>query len=88
MSVMVGRYGRIVLPKEIRDKYKVNEGSRLIIRESEREIMLISVNKYDKPTEALYGSITPSETIEEPKKFARECIKRKLAESFRSETYD
>lgn len=80
MSVEVGKYGRIVLPKEIREKYGVGEKSRLIIREREGEIVLIPVRRYDRPTEALYGSVKLEEPVEEPKQVAREYIRRKLVE--------
>lgn len=80
MSVQVGKYGRIVLPKEIREKYDVDESSRLIIREREGEIVLIPVKRYEKPTEALYGSVKPEKPLDEPKKVAREHIKKKLTE--------
>ena len=80
LSVEVGKYGRIVLPKNIRDKYQVSEGSRLIIRERDGEIVLIPVRKYDKPTEALYGSIRLEMPLDEPKRAAREHIRRKLIE--------
>ncbi|MEM2842248.1 MAG: AbrB/MazE/SpoVT family DNA-binding domain-containing protein [Thermoproteota archaeon] len=82
LSVEVGKYGRIVLPKEIRDKYNVNEGSRLIIRERGGEIVLIPVRRYEKPTEALYGSVWLEKPVEEPKKAAREYVKGKLAGEF------
>lgn len=74
MSVKVGKYGRIVLPKNIREKWQVDEGSRLIILEREGEIVLIPVKKYDKPTEALYGSIKLDKPIDEPKKVARKHV--------------
>lgn len=80
LSVEVGKYGRIVLPKEVRDKYYVSEGSRLIIREREGEIVLVPVRKYDKPTEALYGSVRLEKPVEEPKKVARKYIRRKLVD--------
>jgi len=80
ISVEVGKHGRIVLPKEIRRKYGVEEKSRLIIREREGEIVLIPVRKYDRPTEVLYGSVKLEEPIDEPKRAAREHIKRKLIE--------
>ncbi len=79
-SVKVGRYGRIVLPKEIREQYDVEEGSRLIIRRRQGEIVLIPVKRYERPTEALYGSIESEESIDEPKRIAREHIRKKLAE--------
>ena len=80
VSVEVGRYGRIVLPKEIREKYGVSERSRLIIREREGEIVLIPVRRYEGPTEALYGSIRLDEPIDEPKQVARKHVRRKLIE--------
>ena len=83
MSVEVGKYGRIVLPKEIREKYGVGERSRLIIRQREGEIVLIPVRRYEKPTEALYGSVKLERPIEEPKQVAREHVRRKLVEEMR-----
>ena len=83
MSVEVGKYGRIVLPKEIREKYGVGERSRLIIREREGEIVLIPVRRYERPTEALYGSVKLEGPVEKPKQVAREYVKRKLVEEMR-----
>ncbi|MEM3377960.1 MAG: AbrB/MazE/SpoVT family DNA-binding domain-containing protein [Candidatus Bathyarchaeia archaeon] len=80
MSVEVGKYGRIVIPKEIRDKYGIGEGSRFIVRERFGEIVLVPVRVYKKPTEALYGSVCLEKPVEEPKKAAREHIKRRLVE--------
>jgi AbrB family looped-hinge helix DNA binding protein len=50
LSVEVGKYGRIVLPKETRERYGVSESSRLIIREREGEIVLVPVRRYEEPT--------------------------------------
>ena len=83
VSVELGKYGRIVLPKEIREKYGVGERSRLIIREREGEIVLIPVRRYESPTEALYGSVNLEEPVEEPKQVAREYVRRKLVEEMR-----
>ena len=82
MSVEVGKYGRIVLPKHLRQKYGMYEGIRLIITESTEGICLVPVKTYEKPTEALYGSMKPEKPIEEPKRVAREYIRKKLAEEF------
>lgn len=79
----MGKYGRIVLPKEIREKYGVSERSRLIVREREGEIALIPVRRYERPTEALYGSVKLEEPVEEPKQVAREHVRRKLVEEMR-----
>jgi AbrB family looped-hinge helix DNA binding protein len=76
-TVEVGRSGRIVLPKEIREKYEINENSRLIIRQRQGEIILIPVKRYENPTEALSGSIKLDEPIDEP----WEIIKRHLKKS-------
>jgi AbrB family looped-hinge helix DNA binding protein len=80
VSVEVGKYGRIVLPKEVRERYRVSEGSRLIVREREGEIVLVPVARYERPTEALYGSVRLDKPLEEPKKVAREYVRRKLVE--------
>lgn len=83
VSVEVGKYGRIVLPKEIRERYGVDENSRLIIREREGEIALIPVKRYERPTETLYNSIRLKQPVDEPKKVAREHLRRKLVEEMR-----
>ena len=67
MSVEVGKYGRIVLPKKIRQKYGMDEGFRLIVTEYIGQICLIPVKKYEKPTEALYGSVNLERDIDDPK---------------------
>jgi AbrB family looped-hinge helix DNA binding protein len=82
LSVEVGKYGRIVLPKKLRQKYGMYEGIRLIITEYMGRICLTPVNIYEKPTDALYGSVRPEKPIEEPKRVAREYIRMKLAEDF------
>ena len=80
MSVEVGKYGRIILPKKIRKKYGVDEGLKLIVTESMGRICLVPIRTYSKPTDALYGSIKAEIPIEEPKTFAREFIRKKLIE--------
>jgi len=82
MSVEVGKYGRIVLPKQIRQKYGMHEGIRLIITEAMEGICLVPVETYEKPTEALYGSVKTDKHIDEPKRIAREHVRKKLAEEF------
>lgn len=83
LSVEVGKYGRIVLPKRLREKYDVQEESRLIITESMGRICLVPVKTYEKPTDALYGSLKAEKTIEEPKSHARETIRKKLLEEMK-----
>jgi len=57
----------------------MDEGSKLIIRKRGSQIILIPIRRYEKPTEALYGSIKPEKPIDEPKKIARGHIKQKLS---------
>jgi AbrB family looped-hinge helix DNA binding protein len=80
VSVEVGKYGRIVLPKKVRQKYGMEEGIRLIVTEYMGRICLIPVKKYEKPTEAIFGSIKVEKPIDEPKELAREHIRKKLLE--------
>jgi AbrB family looped-hinge helix DNA binding protein len=80
ISVEVGKYGRIVLPRRIRRKYGLTEGYRLIVTESMGRICLTPVKTYDKPTEALYGSLKTGKPIDEPKNTARDYMRKKLLE--------
>lgn len=82
MSVEVGKYGRIVLPKQLREKYGMHEGIRLIITEFMGRVCLVPVKTYDKPTEALYGAVAVDTPIDEPTRVAREHIRKKLVEDF------
>ena len=75
MSVEIGKDGRIVLPKEIRERYGVAEKTRLIIRERGAEIVLTPVRTYDSPTEALFGSVKVTEPVDDPKGLARSHIR-------------
>jgi hypothetical protein len=54
---------------------------RLIITEYMGRICLVPIKVYDKPTEALSGSIKVEKTIDDPKQVAREYIRKKLFES-------
>jgi len=81
MTVEIGKYGRIVLPKDIRKRYELDDESRLIIRERQGEIILIPVKRYKKPTEAFFGSITPDQPIDDPKEYARRHIQKKMREA-------
>ncbi len=82
MSVEVGKYGRIVLPKRLRQKYSMHEGIRLIVTEYMGRICLVPVETHKKPAEALYGSVNPPKPIDEPKQLAREYIRKKLVEDY------
>ncbi len=77
MFVEVGKEGRIILPKDIRDRNDIEEKTRVIVRERNGEIVLIPVKKYDKPTDALAGSLSTQEPIDDPKELARRHAKEK-----------
>ncbi len=77
LSVVVGKYGRIVLPKKVRDKYGVREGFKFIVTDLDGQICLVPVNRYEKPTEALYGAVKVEKPVDEPKRVAREYIRKK-----------
>ena len=83
LSVEIGKYGRIVLPKELRDKYGVKEGSKLIVRDYGGQIVLLPVMTYERPTEALHGSVKVEHPIEEPKEVAREHVRGRLVEELK-----
>jgi AbrB family looped-hinge helix DNA binding protein len=83
LTVEVGKYGRIVLPKKLRQKYGINEGIRLIITEYMGHICLVPVKTHEKPTEALYGSVKPEKPVDKPKHLAREHIRKKLTEGIK-----
>jgi bifunctional DNA-binding transcriptional regulator/antitoxin component of YhaV-PrlF toxin-antitoxin module len=68
--------------KQIRQKYGMTEGIRLIITEYVGRICLVPVKTHEKPTEPLYGSVKLETPIEEPKRLAREYIRKKLVEDF------
>jgi bifunctional DNA-binding transcriptional regulator/antitoxin component of YhaV-PrlF toxin-antitoxin module len=80
MHVEVGKEGRIVLPKEIREKKEIAEKTRIIGRERRGEIVLIPVKKYVKPTQSLLGSVKPLAPVDDPKSVAREHAMRKAVE--------
>jgi len=80
VSVVVGREGRLVLPKVLREKYGVREGSRLIVRDYGGRIVLIPVAIYENPAESLHGSVQLKSSVEEPKEMARRHVRRKLLE--------
>jgi AbrB family looped-hinge helix DNA binding protein len=82
-SVEVGKYGRIVLPKKVRQKHGMEEGTRLIITEYMGRVCLVPVKVYKNPTEELYGAVRINKPIDEPKELARKHIRKKLTEDFR-----
>ena len=78
MSVTVGKEGRVVLPKNLREKLGVRDGDRMIVREHGDQIVLIPLTRYEHPTEALYGSVAVKAPLDEPKTFARRFLRKKL----------
>jgi bifunctional DNA-binding transcriptional regulator/antitoxin component of YhaV-PrlF toxin-antitoxin module len=80
LSVKVDKYGRIVLSKKLQKKYGIEEGMRLIVTECLGCISLIPVKRYEKPTEAMYGSIKIDVPIDNPNQVAREHIRRQSFE--------
>lgn len=82
MSIMIGKEGRVVIPKRLREKFKVKEGDRLIVRQHGDQIILIPVARYTHPTEELHGSVEPKRPIDEPKVLAREFMRKKLRKEF------
>ncbi|MCX6653993.1 MAG: AbrB/MazE/SpoVT family DNA-binding domain-containing protein [Candidatus Bathyarchaeota archaeon] len=80
MHVEVGKEGRIVLPKEIREKKEIEEKTRIIVRERQGEIVLIPVKRYAKPTQSLLGSVKVEEPVDDPKRLAREHAAKKALE--------
>lgn len=80
VSVVVGKEGRLVLPKGLRERYGVRDGSRLIVRDYGGRIVLIPVASYERPTEALHDSIRFDRSVEEPKELARRHVRKKLVE--------
>jgi AbrB family looped-hinge helix DNA binding protein len=70
MYIEVGKEGRIVLPKEVRERNKIEEKTRILVRERSGEIILIPINRYSEPTIALAGSLPLTEPIDEPKELA------------------
>ena len=78
MDVVIDKAGRMVLPKETREKYGLEANSRLIIRENMGSITLIPVKKHIKPVESLFGSIKVDAPIDDPKTLARNHIKKRV----------
>lgn len=81
-EIKVGKAGHLVLTKMILEKYGIKEGDRILVYELGSQILLLPINRYEKPTEALYGSIKTEKRIDEPKEAARKYLRKKLAEEF------
>lgn len=70
-TLKVGRHGRITLPKDIRQRHGISEGTRLIIREQGNQITLTPITTHENPTEAPYGSAPLTPPVNDPKETAR-----------------
>jgi len=81
-TLLVGRYGRIILPKDVRQRHGIREKTRIIIRERGDLIILIPVATYENPTEALYGSVDLTPPMDDPKEIARRHLHRKALEEY------
>ena len=79
-AVEVGKYGRITLPKELRQRHGIRENTRLIVREHGNQIILIPVDSYEHPTDALYSSIQFTQPVDDPKAVARAHIRKRSLE--------
>lgn len=80
MFIEVGKEGRIVLPKNIRDRNEIEEKTRVIIRERNGEIVLIPVKRYANPTDALLGCLILDEPLDDPKEYARRHARGKVVQ--------
>lgn len=69
--------GRIVIPKEIREKLGIIVGSKALLVLKDRELILKPIQKVKKPVDVLYGSVRVKPEIS-PKKVAREWLKKHL----------
>lgn len=78
--VKVGKFGRITLPKELRNKHGIREKTRIIIRERGDQIILIPVVSYDNPTDELYASVKFTSPINDPKAEARVFIRDRVSD--------
>ncbi|MEA2053568.1 MAG: AbrB/MazE/SpoVT family DNA-binding domain-containing protein [Candidatus Thermoplasmatota archaeon] len=69
--------GRIVIPKKMRRRLKIEEGEKVIIEIEGRKLIIKPKNVVEKPIEKLYGSVkvTPEEN---PKKEGREWMKERI----------
>lgn len=70
--------GRIILPKQIRDKYNIQYKTKFLMIEETSEIVLIPIRKHKTPTKKLCGILQTVEPINDPKKEARKHIKQTI----------
>jgi len=71
--------GRIVIPKKIRDMFRIKEGEEILLEVRNKEIIL-KPSIEEKPVDKLYGSIRV-EAEESPKKVARGWMAKRIEES-------
>lgn len=73
----VSEGGRIVLPKEIREKFGVKKGESAEIEVEGKKIIIKPESVEENPVEKLYGS-AKTEPEESPKEEAREWAKEEM----------
>lgn len=76
-KVSVG--GRIVIPKEIREKLGIESGTEVSIFIKDRILIVKPEGVIKNPVEKLYGSVK-TEPEESPKEVARQWMKREIEE--------
>lgn len=67
---------RVTIPSSIRDKFGLTIGKEVIFVDEDDKLVLVPVEEYEKPTEALEGSVKG--IVDRPKQFARDHIRSKL----------
>ena len=72
--------GRIVIPKEMREKLKMEEGEKVIISLEGRKLIIKPKNMVEKPVEKLYGSVKV--ISDKPKKEARKWMRERIKNLF------
>lgn len=69
--------GRIVIPKEIRDKFGLDVGEEIVIDVEGRKIVIKPKKLVENPVDRLYGSVRVKPEVS-PKKVAREWVMREV----------
>lgn len=59
--ITVSTKGQIIIPSEIRKKYKIKQGDRFELQEIEGKLVLVPL--YDKPFVGLYGALKDKKSL-------------------------
>ena len=73
-EVNVSYGGRVVIPKKIRDKLRIEEGDKVIVELQGREIMLRPKGMAENPVESLYSSVS-AKPEDSPKEVSRKWVR-------------